>query len=86
MTKSRAMRRGWPLAEAKAHLSELVERASESGPQQITRHGKPAAVLVSIADWRKLEASRKPLVAFLREGLAGLDVGRPDDAGRDVEL
>jgi prevent-host-death family protein len=31
------------LAEAKAHLSELVERAAAGDPVCITRRGKPAA-------------------------------------------
>jgi prevent-host-death family protein len=37
------------LAEAKAHLSELVDRAEHhKRPTLIVRHGKPAAVLVPV--------------------------------------
>ena len=37
----------WTVAEAKAKLSEVIEKAQTSGPQRITRHGKPAVVVVS---------------------------------------
>ncbi|MFZ0206080.1 MAG: type II toxin-antitoxin system Phd/YefM family antitoxin, partial [Roseiarcus sp.] len=41
----------WTLANAKARLSELVERASREGPQTITRNGKATAVVVSFEEW-----------------------------------
>ncbi len=34
----------WSLADAKAKLSEVVDRAMREGPQRITRHGRPAVV------------------------------------------
>jgi prevent-host-death family protein len=43
------------LAEAKAHLSELVDRAIAGEPQIIMRRGKPVAQIVAI------EQKRKPL-------------------------
>ena len=49
------------LAQAKAHLSELVERAAAGEPICITRRGKPVAQLSAI------ERPRKPVdVAALR--------------------
>jgi prevent-host-death family protein len=41
------------VAEAKAHLSELVERAASGEPVCITRRGKPIAQLTAIAAPRK---------------------------------
>jgi prevent-host-death family protein len=41
------------LAEAKAHLSELVARAAAGEPVCITRRGKPAAKLTAIDVQRK---------------------------------
>jgi prevent-host-death family protein len=35
----------WQLQEAKAHLSEAVRDAERAGPQQITVHGRPEAVV-----------------------------------------
>ena len=42
----------WTLANAKARLSEVVDRA-QTGPQIITRHGRPNAVVVSAEDWAR---------------------------------
>jgi len=41
------------LAAAKAHLSELVERAGSGETVQITRRGKPVAQLTAIETPRK---------------------------------
>jgi prevent-host-death family protein len=46
---------GTNLAEAKAHLSELVDLAIAGEPQIIMRRGKPVAQIV------ELEQKRKPL-------------------------
>ncbi|MDR3360262.1 MAG: type II toxin-antitoxin system prevent-host-death family antitoxin, partial [Bifidobacteriaceae bacterium] len=40
--------RQWQLQEAKSKLSQLV-REAENGPQTITHHGRPSAVVISIA-------------------------------------
>jgi len=86
VTKPVRQAEAWSLAEAKAQLSEVVERARTDGPQEITRHGKPAAVVVGIEAWRAMQAKREPLVAFLRRGMREIEVERSADAGRDVEL
>ena len=44
------------LREAKARLSALVDDAERGEPTTITRHGKPAAVVVSIEDWKRLSS------------------------------
>jgi len=41
------------LAQAKAHLSELVERAAAGEPVCITRRGKPTAQLSAVGTPRK---------------------------------
>ena len=41
------------LADAKAHLSELVERAAAGETVRITRRGKPGAQLTAVATPRK---------------------------------
>lgn len=42
------------LREAKAKLSEVVDAAEGGEPSLITRHGKPAAVVVSFDEWKRL--------------------------------
>jgi len=48
MTRTRSKR--WNLAEAKAHLSELVERAARGEEIIIAHRGAPKARLVPLAD------------------------------------
>ena len=46
------------LKDAKANLSAVVDRATRGKPSVITRHGKPEAVVLGVADWERL--SRVP--------------------------
>ena len=46
------------LKDAKAKFSAVVDQAVRGRPSLITRHGKPQAVLLGYADWRRL--SRVP--------------------------
>ncbi|MFY9685761.1 MAG: type II toxin-antitoxin system prevent-host-death family antitoxin, partial [Pseudolabrys sp.] len=41
-----------------ANLSAVVDQATRGKPSVITRHGKPEAVVLGIADWERL--SRVP--------------------------
>jgi len=43
--------RAWPVAEAKAKLSELLDDAADD-PQTIERRGKPVAVVLGIDAYR----------------------------------
>ena len=83
----------WQLQEAKARLSELVKRTATEGPQQITVHGEPAAVLVSTEEFARLKAEKTTqpsLWEILRRApLDGEDLvieRDPDTRYRDVEL
>ncbi len=40
--------------EAEAALSAVIDDARRSQPSIITRHGEPAAVVLSFADWQRL--------------------------------
>jgi prevent-host-death family protein len=65
----------WQLQDAKARLSEVVKLAQQEGPQSITVHGKPAAVVLSPSDYRRLVAERPPFLEFIRRSpLAGSGV------------
>src|SRR5207237_959826 len=43
----------WSVAEAKARLSELIDRALSDGPQVITRKGRRTVVVVSAEEWER---------------------------------
>jgi prevent-host-death family protein len=64
----------WTLAGAKAHFSEVVERARGRGPQTITRYGQPAAVVVASDEWAR-KTSRVGTLAdfFAASPLRGAD-------------
>lgn len=52
--------KAWPVQDAKARFSELLDASLAEGPQLVTKRGVEAAVLVSIARWRQLEAAATP--------------------------
>ena len=55
----------WTVAEAKAKLSEVIERAMSGAPQLIRRHGKAAVVVVAAAEWQRQTERKGTLAAFL---------------------
>ena len=49
----------WPVQDAKARFSEMLETSLAEGPQLVTKHGKATAVLVPIRQWDALQSSNK---------------------------
>jgi prevent-host-death family protein len=78
----------WTVADAKARLSEIIERA-QTDPQIITRHGRPSAVLVSAEEWARKTERRGSLAEFLLASPlrgAKLDLERLRDQPHDLDL
>ncbi len=76
----------WQLQEAKAKFSEVVKLAADE-PQQITVHGAPAVVLVSVDDYERLTKPKQNLADFLRDSpLYGLDLDFSRDKGLPREI
>lgn len=44
----------WQIQEAKQRFSEVIRAVANEGPQVITRHGEDVAVIVDIAEYRRL--------------------------------
>lgn len=63
------------LRKAKATLSAVVEAAENGEPTTITKHGRPAAVIVSHVEWTRL-ITRIPSFADLLLAVPPLD---PED-------
>ena len=67
-----------PLKDVKNHLSEVVDKVEREHERVvITKHGRPAAVVVSVDDLESLEQtldilSRPALIKAIREGLDDL--------------
>ena len=64
----------WPVQDAKARFSELLEACLADGPQMVTKRGTEAAVLVPVAEWRRLQAAARPSL----KALLLSDAGRTD--------
>jgi len=77
----------WQLQAAKNKLSEVVEQASKNGPQEITKHGKKAAVILSMRDYHRLRRRKGSLADFFRQSpLSGVDINRVREKSREVDL
>jgi antitoxin Phd len=71
--------KSWPVQDAKARFSELLQASLTQGPQLVTMRGTEAAVLVRVEEWRRLTARARPgLKALLLqcEGRGDLQVPR----------
>jgi antitoxin Phd len=55
----------WPVQDAKARFSELLETCLREGPQLVTKRGAEAAVPVPVEDWRRLQQSARPTLKEL---------------------
>jgi prevent-host-death family protein len=55
----------WPVQDAKARFSELLDTCLAEGPQLVTRRGAEAAVLVPVDEWRRLQAAARPSLKAL---------------------
>lgn len=81
-----------PLADVKNRLSEVVERLErEHGRVVVTKHGKPAAVLLSIEDLESLEEtlsilSNPSLVEEIRDAARDVAAGRTEPLSREEAL
>jgi prevent-host-death family protein len=68
--------RNWSIRDAKDHLSELVEAASDA-PQAITRRGRCAAIVLSEREFHRLRRRGEPLSSlFARAGLEDVEIER----------
>jgi len=66
--------RSYPLNEARAEFSKVVERALAGEPHRITRYGKEAVIIVAESAWRdhpKSAATLGDLLAKFAEAQDG---------------
>lgn len=81
--------KSWQLQDAKARFSQVVRSAQTEGPQEVSLHGEPAAVVLSIDDYRRLTRRKPSFVELLRSSpLVGaeLKITRSKDTVRPVKL
>ncbi len=56
----------WPVQDAKARFSELLDASIRDGPQVVTRRGVETVVVVPVEEWRRLtDEPRKSAIDVL---------------------
>jgi antitoxin Phd len=70
--------KNWPVQDAKARFSELLDACVSEGPQVVTRRGTETDVLVPIDEWKRLNnAARPSLKGLLMSNVARFDFEIP---------
>ena len=68
----------WAVQDAKARFSEFLDACIAEGSQLVTRRGVETAVLVPIAEWKRLNQAAPPtLKALLLSEIARGDLNIP---------
>lgn len=82
------MQREWNLQDAKARLSELVDRARDGEAQVILRRGEPAAVVISYEAYQMTRPNEKSVLSiFQGTQLSQLQMpARSEEPERDLDL
>lgn len=79
----------WSVAEAKAKLGELIDRARSEGPQTITRRGRGAVVVVAVEEWERKTKRTGSLAEFFAASPlsgSGLELERLQGGVREVDV
>lgn len=72
--------RTWQLQEAKNKLSQVIDESQTDGPQIITRHGQPVAIVLAYREYERLTDGDESLYEFFRASpLVGVEL----DLSRD---
>jgi prevent-host-death family protein len=77
----------WQVQDAKQRFSELIRTAHLDGPQVVTRHGEEIAVVIDIAEYRRLKGETPEFKDFLRSGpgFDDLDLDRTGELPRSID-
>ena len=81
----------WPLQDAKNRFSAVVDAALAGNPQQVTRRGKPAVVVLAVDEYERLRHMEKAAAPSLAELLLaipqdGEEFDRLDLAARSMDF
>ncbi|MFC1895181.1 type II toxin-antitoxin system Phd/YefM family antitoxin [Thermodesulfobacteriota bacterium] len=92
------MEERYTIAEAKNRLPSIIHSVEKGPAVQLTRHGRPVAVLLSIKEYERLNRKREGYWRALKswrnlmakEGIAVADeafeIPRDSSPGREVDL
>ena len=69
----------WALQDAKNQFSAVVDAALAGEPQQVTRRGKPAVVVLSVNEYDRLRKQPSENASSFIEHLLAIPKGGDDD-------
>lgn len=79
----------WQLQEAKNKFSRLVDKAQNTGPQIVTKHGEKAVVVLSVSEYEKLVRPETDIIQFFQKSPlsdSGIDFKREKELPREITL
>ncbi len=80
----------WQIQEAKAKLSEVIKCAESEGPQGITLHGQPVAVVMTRSLYDQLTGNERSFVEFMQQspllGLEDISLERDHSLTREISI
>ena len=68
----------WTLQDAKNKFSAVVDAAMAGEPQEVSRRGKPAVVVISAEEFARLKAGSQPQKPSFIEHLLSMPQGDED--------
>lgn len=78
-------RRSWSVQDAKNQFSAVVE-AAKSDPQTVTKHGKPAVVVVDAELYERLSKLEKAKAPSFKDHLLAIPRGGKDFERVEIEF
>jgi prevent-host-death family protein len=80
-----ARRSDWSVQDAKNRFSEVVE-AARRAPQTVTKHGKPAVVVVDVTEYERLRQLERAKAPSFAEVLLAIPQDDGEFPRRDVRM
>jgi prevent-host-death family protein len=79
----------WQVQEAKQRFSEVIRAAEAGEPQIVTKHGQEIAVVIDIAEYRRLRGESVSFMDYLRidpVADAEFEMERRAELPREIDL
>ena len=78
-------RRNWSVQDAKNRFSEVVE-AARRAPQTVTKHGKPAVVVMDVVEYERLRHLERAQAPSFADVLLAMPQDNGEFPRRDVRM
>ena len=72
------MLKQYSIVEARDHFTSLIRKVEQGTAVELTRHGKPVAVLISMAEYQKLNGEKSSFWDALSQFRNSIDLQQAD--------